>query len=112
MGTKSKNGPPFHEKTLSVINRPIKFIVDNNSPVTLIPKTKFNNKTVIKPVTEDYRDVNDNKIMLESRTTENIDGDGTKQQLEFLITTSRQTHLLLGLDWMKTGHHPTTDKTA
>ena len=67
MGTKSKSGPPFHEKTLLVNNRPTKFIVDKNSPVTLIPKTKFNNKTVFKPVTEDYRDVNDNKRMFESK---------------------------------------------
>ena len=40
LGFKSKKGPPFYTKTLLVINRPIKLIVDTILPVTLIPKTK------------------------------------------------------------------------
>ena len=65
MGTKSKKGVPFYTKTLLVINRPIKFIVDTGSPVTLIPKARFNMITTIRPVLEAYRDVNDNKIKFE-----------------------------------------------
>ena len=53
----------------------------------------------MKPVTVDYRDVNDNKIKFEGKTTANIEIDGTKKQLELLIT--KQTHPLLGLDWME-----------
>ena len=89
MGTKCKNGPPFYTKTLLVNNRPIKFIVDTGSPVILIPKTKFNNITTMKPVTVDYRDVNDNKIKFEGKTTANIEIDGTKRQSELLITTKQ-----------------------
>ena len=51
METKSKNGRPFYTKILMVSNRPTKFIVYTGSPVTLIPKTKFNNITTIRPVT-------------------------------------------------------------
>ena len=62
VGATNKNGIPFYTRTLLVNNRPIKFIVDTGSPVTSIPKQKFNKITDIKPVSEDYRDVNDNKI--------------------------------------------------
>ena len=53
----------------------------------------------MKPVTIDYRDVNDNKIKFEGKTTANITIDGKERQLELLVTT-KQTHPLLGLDWM------------
>ena len=99
LGIGSKNGPPFYTKTLLVNNRPIKFIVDTGSPITLIPKSKFNNITTMKPVTIDYRDVNDNKTKFEGKTTANITIDGKERQLELLVTT-KQTHPLLGLDWM------------
>ena len=52
----------------------------------------------MKPVTVDYRDVDDKKI--QRKTTFNIEIDGTERQLELLITT-KQTHPLLGLDWME-----------
>ena len=54
----------------------------------------------MKPVTTDYRDVNDNKIKFEGKTTANIRIDGKERQLELLVTT-KQTHPLLGLDWME-----------
>ena len=98
MGTKCKNGPRFYTKSLLVNNRSIKSIVDTGSPVTLIPKTKFSIITTMKPVTVDYRDVNDKKI--QRKTTFNIEIDGTERKLELLITT-KQTHPLLGLDWME-----------
>ena len=55
--------------------------------------------TTLKPITVDYRDVNDNKIKFEGKSTANVELDGTKHQLEILVTT-RNTHPLLGLDWM------------
>ena len=64
---KSKNGPPFYTKILLVNNRPIKFIVDTGSPVTLKPKMKLNNITTIRSVREDYRDVNANKTKFEGK---------------------------------------------
>ena len=76
----------------------------------MTPKTKFNIITAIKPVTEDYR--NDNKIEFGGETTANIEIDGKKKQLELLITT-RQTHPLLGLDWMgKLGITLKADRTT
>ena len=106
MGTECKNGPPFYTKTLLVNNRPIEFIVDTDSPVTLIPKTKFNNITM-KPVTVDYRDVNDSKIKFEGKTTANIENDGTKETIG--ATHNNQTNTPItraGLDG-KTGNHVT-----
>ena len=112
MGTRCKNRPPFYTKTLLVNNRPIKFIVDTGSPVMLIPKIKFNNITTKKPIKIDYRVVNDNKIKFEGKTTANKEIVGTERQLELLITT-KQTHPLLGLDWMeKLGITLNTDKNA
>ena len=45
-----KNGPEFFTLTALVNNRPIKFIIDSGSPVTLIPKSLFNRITPLKPV--------------------------------------------------------------
>ena len=100
IGAKSKNGIPFYTRTLLINNRPMNIIVDTGSPVTLIPKLKFNKITAVKPVSEDYRDVNDNKVMFEGKTLANIVIDGKSKQLELLINT-KQTHPLLGLNWMK-----------
>ena len=77
-----------------VDNRPIKFIIDAGSPETLIPKSKFNKVTTLKPITVDYRDVNDNEIKFEGRTTANVELDGTKHQLALLVTI-KSTHPLL-----------------
>ena len=70
------------------------------SSVTLNTKSKFNRTTATKPVTVDYRDVNDNSIKFEGKTTANVEVAGTKQQLGLLITT-KNTHPILGLDWMR-----------
>ena len=95
MELKSKNGLPFYTRTLLVNNRPIKFIVDTGSPLTPIPKTEFNKITTIRPVVEDT-----GKIKFEGKTTANVEIDCKTRQLELLITT-RQTHPLLGLNWME-----------
>ena len=49
---------------------------------------------------KDYRDVKDNKIKFEGKTIAIVETDGKVRQLELLITT-RQTHPLLGLNWME-----------
>ena len=100
MGAKNKNGIPFYTRTLLVNNRPIKFIVNTGSPVTLIPKSKFNEITAVKPVSKNYQEVNDNRIKFEGKTLANIEIDGKSKQLELLVTT-KQTNPLLGLNWMK-----------
>ena len=107
MGTKNKNGIPFHTQKLLVIKRLINFIVYTGSPVTLIPKARFNTVTTIRPVMEDYRDVNDNKTKFEGKTMENIEIDGKVKQL---LITNKQTHPLFGLNWMKkTGDNVETE---
>ena len=76
-----------------------------------MPKSKFNN-TTIKPSAVDYRNVNGNRIKFQDKTTAIIEKDRTKQQLELLITT-KNTHPLLGLDWMgKLGMTFETDKIS
>ena len=70
-------------------------------------KIKFNNTTATKlnakqqqTITMDYGELNDNRKKFERKTTRNVGIDGTKQQLELLIT-SKNKHPLLGLDWMR-----------
>ena len=94
------NGPEFFTVTALVNNRPIKFIIDSGSPVTLISKSQFNKITPLRTLETEYRDVNDNRIRFEGKTTAKVEINGTRKELELLITT-KKTNLLLGLDWMK-----------
>ena len=95
----SSNGPEFFTVTALVNNRPNKFIVDSGSPVTLIPKSQFNKLTPLRPLETEYRDVNDNRIRFEGKTTAKVEINGTRKELELLVTT-KKTDPLLGLDWM------------
>ena len=81
-------------------NRPIKFIIDRGSPVTLIPKSQFNGITPLRPIGTEYRDVNDNRIKFEGKTTASVEINGKRSDLELLITT-KKTNPLLGLDRME-----------
>ena len=63
----NSNGPDFFTITALVNNRPIKFIIDSGSPVTLIPKSLFNNITQLHPLKTEYRDVNDNRIQFKEK---------------------------------------------
>ena len=86
--------------TALVNNRPIKFIIDSGSPVTLISKSQLNKITPLHPLETEYRDVNDNRIRFEGKTTAKVEVNVTRKELELLITT-KKTNPLLGLDWMK-----------
>ena len=108
----NNNGPEFFTVTALVNNRPIKFIIDSGSPVTLISKSQFNKITPLRPLETEYRDVNDNRIRFEGKTTAKVEINGTRKELELLITT-KKTNPLLGLDWMeKLGITLETGKTA
>ena len=87
--------------TVLVNNRPIKFIIDSVSPVTLIPKQKFNGFTKIYPLHEEYRDVNNNKIKFEGKILANIEMDGEKKKTRRTDHHKKKTNPLRGLDWMK-----------
>ena len=95
-----RNGPEFFTLTALVNNRPIKFVIDSGSPVTLIPKSQFNKITPRMPIGTEYRDVNDNRIKLEGKTTAAVEINGKRNDLEVLITT-KKTNPLQGLDWME-----------
>ena len=60
-----KDGPDFFTLTALVNNRPIKFLIDSGSTVTLIPKSQFNRLTPPKPFEIKNRDLNDNQIRFE-----------------------------------------------
>ena len=95
-----KNGPEFFTLTALVNNRPIKFIIDSGSPVTLIPKSEFNRITPLMPIGTEYRDVNDNRIKFEGKTIASVEVNGKRNNLE-VLTTTKKTNPLLGLDWME-----------
>ena len=94
--SKNSNGPDFFTITELVNNRPIKFIIDSGSPVTLIPKSLFNNITQLHPLKTEYRDVNDNRIQFEGKTMAKMEIDRKQKELETLVTTKR-TNPLLGI---------------
>ena len=54
----------------------------------------------MKPIGTEYRDVNDNRINIEGKTTALVERNGKRNDLEVLITT-KKTNPLLGLDWME-----------
>ena len=60
----NNNGPGIVTITALVNNRPIKRIVASGSPVTLIPKTQFNNIKPLRPLETENRDVIDNRIQV------------------------------------------------
>ena len=83
-----------------VNNQPIKFIIDSGSPVTLIPKSKFNEITKIWPLKNNYKDVNNNEIVFEGKTNAKVKLKEKRMELPLLITR-KETNPLLGLDWME-----------
>ena len=98
MGTNGRNSPLFYTATLVVNTRPIKFTrhgltSDSHSKIKI---QKYNNrKTGNDRIPECERQ--QNKIRGKDNSKYRL--DGTKQQLELLITT-RYALPLLGLDWM------------
>ena len=62
----------LHHVTLLVNNAPIKYIIDNGSPVTLIPQHLFNKTTKVETKNTDYKDVNDNKIEFAGQTNATV----------------------------------------
>ena len=93
----NNNGPQFSTNTALVNNRPIKFNIDSGTPVTLIPKSQFNRIPPLRPMETDNRDLNDNRIQLEGETTAKVENNGTRKELEILVTI-KKTSPLLGLD--------------
>ena len=109
----NNNGPEIFTVTALVNHRPIKFIIDSGSPVTLISKSQFNKITQLRSLETEYRDVNDNRIQFEGKTSAKIEINATQKELELLITIKKITNPLLGLDWIeKLGMTLETGKTV
>ena len=85
----SKDGPDFFTFTALVNNRPIKFIKDSGSPVTLIPKSQFNRITLPRPLKTEFKDVIDNRIKFDGKTIATVKKDGKRNNLEILVTTRK-----------------------
>ena len=90
----ASDGQTFITKTALVNNRPIKFIIDSGSPVTLIPKQMFNRITTMRPLQTENRDVNNNKIQFKGKTIANVEINRETKKLELLITTKKTNPLL------------------
>ena len=85
----NNNGPEFFTVTALSNNPPIKFIIDSGFPVTLISKSQFNKLTPLRPLETEYRDVSDNWIRFEGKTTAKVEINGTRKELELLITMKK-----------------------
>ena len=98
--TSTRTKEKFFTKRLLVNNQPIEFIIDSGSPVTIIPNREFNRSTELRPVKNQYKDVNDNDILFVGQTIAEVETEMGKLQLPLLVT-KKSTNPLLGLDWMK-----------
>ena len=79
----NNNEPDFFTITALVSNRPIKIIIKSGSPVTLIPRSLFNDITQLHPLKTEYRDVNDNRIQFEGKTMAKVEIDGKQKNWKF-----------------------------
>ena len=94
----------FYNATLFVNNVPIKFIIDSDSPVTLIPECLFNDITTIKPLKTTHKDVNNQKIEFTGQTNALVKTNKETIDLPLPITKAK-TSPLMGLDWMQRVKH-------
>ena len=86
----------FYDTTLLVNERQIKFIIDNVSPVTLIPNCLLNKTTEGEPLNTTYRDVNNNQIEFTGQTKTLLKTNNKTVKLSLLIT-KRTPSPLMGL---------------
>ena len=86
MNPRRSDGQQFYTTTLLVNNRPIKFIIDSGSPVSLIPQQRFNNITPTRPVETEYKVVKNNRIKFVGKTKAEVECEGQKLELDLLIT--------------------------
>ena len=77
-----KNGPECFTLTALGNNRPIKFIIDSGSPVTSKSNSQFNKIKPLMPIGTEYRDVNDDRIKFEGKTTASVEINGIRNDLE------------------------------
>ena len=89
------NRVDFYKTILLVHGQSIDFIIDTDSPVTIIPP-------IINPIetTKTFVDVNKNPIKLKGEAMVEVKTEKSKEILPILITKRKSTQPLLGLDWL------------
>ena len=88
----------FHKATLLVQGQPIDFIIDTSSPVTkFLPL--FNPKETHKTTTC-FVDVNKNPVKFKGEAMMEVRTETSEETLPILTTENRNTHPLMGLDWL------------
>ena len=88
----------FHKAILLVQGQPIDFIIDTSSPVTkFLPL--FNPKETHKTTTC-FVDVNKNPVKFKGEAMMEVRTETSEETLPILTTENRNTHPLMGLDWL------------
>ena len=86
---------------IKVNGTPKEFIIDTESPVTIMPLDEQIMKTEIQKRTNRYQDVNKNDVKIRGKIPVNIEYENNNQKKEILITERADITPLLGMDWMK-----------
>ena len=94
----SINRVDFYKTILLVQGQPIEFIIDTGSPLTSIPP--IINVTETKKTTKNFVYVNKNPIKFKGEVLVEVKTEKGKEILPILITESKNTQPLLGLDWL------------
>ena len=94
----SVNRIDFYRTILLVENKPIEFVIDTGSPVTIIPPIINTNN--LRQTTKMYVDVNKNPIKFKGETEVRVKTNNKVTRLPILITEDRNTQPLLGLNWL------------
>ena len=88
----------FYKAILLVEGKPIEFVIDTGSPVTIIPP--IINPEGIKPTTKCFVDVNKNPIKFRGEAMVEVKTEKTQVIPPILITEKKNTQPPLGLDWL------------
>ena len=92
------NRVDFYKPILLFQGQQIEFIIDTGSPVTIIPP--IFNVTEIKKTTKNFVDVNKNPIKFKGEVLVEVKTGKSEETLPILITESKNTQPLLGLEWL------------
>ena len=92
------NRVDFYKTILLVQGQPIEFIIDTDSPVTIIPP--IFSPTEIHKTTKCFVDVNKNPIKFKGEAMVEVKTEKSKEVLPIQITENKNIPPLLGLDWL------------
>ena len=106
-----KDHKVFYDATLLVNERPIKFIINSGSPVTLNPNCVFNELTEVEPLITTYKGVNNQKIEFIGQTKAMFKTNKETLKLPLLITRKTRTPLLGQDSMQRLGNHLNTNNS-